>query len=64
MLGDVNADAVVDEKDLKAIVDYIMGKVPEGIFDVDLANVNQDSRVDAADVVFLINLISQANNNE
>ena len=63
-LGDVNADTFVDEKDLQAIIDYIMGKIPEGIFDVDLANVNQDSRVDAADVVFLINQLSQTNNNE
>ena len=63
-LGDVNADTVVDEKDLKAIVEFIMGKIPEGNFDVDLANVNQDSRVDAADVVALINLIVQTSNNE
>lgn len=58
-LGDVNADNVVDEKDLEAVVDYIMGKIPEGIFDVDMANVNRDDRVDAADVVALINLLDQ-----
>ena len=63
-LGDVNADTVVDEKDLKAIVEFIMGKIPEGNFDVNLANVNQDSRVDAADMVALINLIVQTSNNE
>ena len=60
-LGDVNADNVVDEKDLKAIVDYIMGNLQEGIFDVDMADVNRDGRVDAADVVALINLLGTTN---
>lgn len=56
-LGDVNCDGYVNEADLKGIVDYIMGNTPEGTFDVDNADVNQDKDVNAADVVALINLL-------
>lgn len=56
-LGDVNADTKVDEKDLKAVINHIMGMTPEGFFDVNMANINKDDKVDATDVVCLINLM-------
>jgi hypothetical protein len=55
--GDVNGDNVLDEKDLNAIVNHIMGKPQEGYFDINLADVNKDGKVDAADIVKLVNMI-------
>lgn len=55
--GDVNGDDVLDEKDLKAMINHIMGKPQEGNFDVNMANINKDDEVDVADVVCLINLM-------
>ena len=59
IIGDVNGDDVLDEKDLKAMINHIMGKPQEGLFDVNMANINKDDKVDAADVVCLINLMRQ-----
>lgn len=53
-LGDVNFDGSVNEKDLNAVIDYIMGITPQGTFDVYNADVNQDRQVNAADIVGLI----------
>jgi hypothetical protein len=61
VIGDVNGDEVLDDNDLKAVVDYIMGRTPEGLFDPDKANLNHDEDVNAADVVLLINLMGQQN---
>ena len=61
VIGDVNDDKVLDDNDLKAVVDYIMGRTPEGFFDPDKANLNHDEDVNAADVVLLINLLGQQN---
>jgi len=55
--GDVNGDDVLDDKDLKALINHIMGKPQDGIFDVNMANINKDDKVDATDVVCLINLM-------
>ena len=55
--GDVNGDNVLDEKDLNAIANHIMGKPQEGYFDINLADVNKDRKVDAADIVKLVNMI-------
>jgi hypothetical protein len=55
--GDVNGDNVLDEKDLNAIANHIMGKPQEGYFDINLADVNKDGKVDAADIVKLVNMI-------
>ena len=55
--GDVNGDDVLDEKDLKAMINHIMGKPQEGFFDVNMANINKDDDVDVADVVCLIKLM-------
>lgn len=54
--GDVNSDGEIDEKDIIAIVNHIMGQTPDG-FDEEAANVNGDNEINAADIVALINLI-------
>ena len=61
VIGDVNDDKVLDDNDMKAVIDYIMGRTPEGLFDPDKANLNHDDDVNAADVVLLINLLGQQN---
>ena len=55
--GDVNGDDVLDEKDLNAMINHIMGKPQEGNFDVNMANINKDDKVNIVDVVMLINLL-------
>ena len=57
-LGDVNGDGYVTDADVKAIADFIMGKTPEG-FDMDAADANQDTNVDAADIVTIIKYIKE-----
>ena len=55
-LGDANNDDIVDANDIKTIADYIMGKNPTG-FVFDNADINGDTKVDAADLVLLIKMI-------
>ena len=54
--GDANGDGFVDADDVKLIADYIMGKNPPG-FNFNNANINGDSKVDAADLVLLVNMV-------
>lgn len=54
--GDVNGDGFLDEKDLHAIINHIMGKPQAGNFDVNKADINKDGKVNAADVVEFIKL--------
>ena len=54
LLGDVNGDDEVDEKDKKAIICHIMGKTPDN-FSEYAADINKDDKVNIADVVTLIN---------
>ena len=49
----------MDENDLNAIVSHIMGNPQEGSFDVNMADVNKDGNVNAADVVFLAKMLGQ-----
>lgn len=51
VIGDVNGDKALDKKDLNAIVNHIMDKPQEGKFDKDMADINKDGEVNAADVV-------------
>jgi hypothetical protein len=53
-LGDVNDDGIIDDKDVKALASHIMGNTPTD-FEEELADVNEDTKVDVADVVMLIN---------
>lgn len=57
IVGDVNGDDVVDEEDLKAVINHILDKPQEEEFDVNMANINKDDKVDVADVVLLIKLM-------
>ena len=52
--GDANCDGTVNQYDLEAIVDYMMGRTQKAAFDMDNADMNQDGGVDVADVVELI----------
>lgn len=52
--GDVNGDGKIDEKDIKLIAEYIMGKSPEN-FNKDEADVNEDGIVNAIDIVEVVN---------
>ena len=54
--GDANGDGFTDADDVKLIADYIMGKNPPG-FNFNNANINGDSKVDAADLVLLVNMV-------
>lgn len=55
-LGDANNDTKVDSKDIDAIVDYIMeGKTENFIFKN--ADVKTDSKINAADIVEIVNNI-------
>ena len=57
-LGDANGDGYVTDADVKAIADFIMGKTPEG-FDMEAADANQDTNVNAADIVTVIKYIKE-----
>lgn len=53
LVGDVNGDGVLDKKDIEDLADYIIGKIPTN-FNVKMANLNDDTRVDAVDIVLLV----------
>ena len=55
--GDLNLDDVVDQNDMDALVGFVMGKNPEGFYE-GLADLNGDNKVDAADVVKMVDLLS------
>ena len=59
--GDVDGNGVVDQNDLIALVNYIMGKAPAD-FDDRNTNINGDGKVDVVDVVKLVDIIKQNNN--
>lgn len=52
--GDANCDGTVNQNDLDAIVDYLMGRTQKSAFDMDNADMNRDGGVDVADVVEFI----------
>jgi hypothetical protein len=54
LLGDANCDGTVNQNDLDAIVDYLMGRTQKTTFDMDNADMNRDGGVDVADVVEFI----------
>lgn len=56
--NDVNEDGKVDKDDLQAIVDYIMGKASKG-FIWQNADVTGDDKVNAADVVKVVDIIKK-----
>ena len=56
--GDVNLDDEVDSDDRDAIVTFIMGRIPE-VFYKCLADLNNDNKVNAADLVLFVNAVRQ-----
>ncbi len=61
MKGDVYRDGVIDEKDLTALVEIVLGKVtienkPDN-YDFDAAYVNDDEYINIADVTALVNIL-------
>ena len=54
--GDANNDGKLDADDIKAVVDYILTGKTDG-FDFENADLNGDKKVDAADLVMLINKV-------
>ena len=55
--GDANSDWEVNAADINAIVEYIMKGKTEG-FVFENANVNSDDKLDAADIVMILNIIN------
>ena len=56
MFGDVNGDNKVDNNDLNDLVSYIMGNSPAH-FNKDAADLNNDNRVNAADIVKMVKIL-------
>ena len=54
--GDVNLDGQVDVADINAFVAYIIGEASEGLYE-EIADLNGDNKIDAADIVLLINMV-------
>ena len=54
-LGDVNGDGSKNSFDIRAIVNYILGKPQEGAFNEQAADINSDGHITIADVTALVN---------
>ena len=60
LTGDANGDGVVNGKDVEAIAQHIMGELPEGdLFSKKNADINGDEKIDATDIVQLVNRVNQ-----
>ena len=60
LTGDANGDGVVNGKDVEAIAQHIMGDLPEGDhFSKKNADINGDEKIDATDIVQLVNRVNQ-----
>ena len=57
ILGDVNLDFEVNKTDLNATTSHIMGEKQEGFYE-NLADLNNDEKVNAADVVKLVTILN------
>ena len=53
----MNRDGLVDVSDVTALVDIILGKDPDNVFDHVAANVNKDETIDVSDVTALVDII-------
>ncbi len=58
-LGDVNGDHNIDENDLDVIVKIVMGETPSDIQEL-AGDLNNDGKVDAADVVKMVDILNNA----
>lgn len=57
LAGDADGSGEVDAKDITAIVDYLLGKNPEN-FNKKNADANNDKKVNVADIVEIVNTIT------
>ena len=57
ILGDVNSDGQISIADVTALVNIILGKDSEGVYNHAAADVNQDTTISIADVTALVNII-------
>lgn len=57
IIGDVNLDGKVDQKDVDDVVAYIYGEKTSAGFDAKIADVNGDEKVNVADVVKIVSII-------
>ena len=55
-LGDVNNDQIVDISDVLLIVDYILGRNPEGFIRAK-SDINKDGQIDISDVLSTVDII-------
>ena len=58
LVGDTNYDGKIDKTDLGNIVKTAMGKKPSSV-DMNECDVNMDNKVNAADVVLLVDILNQ-----
>ena len=58
IMGDANCDGVVDTQDIGDIAKFIMGEQTSETFDEEAADANGDDKVNAADIVEVVNIIS------
>lgn len=58
LTGDVNGDDVVNDADVKDVASHIIGMTPKG-FNKDAADVNNDNKVNAADIVLINKIINK-----
>lgn len=56
--GDANSDGVVDDKDINAIVEFLMNGKTDG-FNFNNADANNDQKVNVADIVDIVNMIKK-----
>ena len=59
IMGDVNADKLIDVADVVGIVNYILGEPAEDFVEM-AADVNGDGKIDIDDIVALVNIILDA----
>ena len=58
VLGDADGNGYVQQKDIDAIVNHLMGNTPDG-FDEKGADANLDDKINAADIVTVVNMLKQ-----
>lgn len=58
LAGDADGNGTVDANDITAVADYLLGKNPDN-FNKKNADANNDSKVNAADIVVIVNMSSK-----
>ena len=58
VLGDVDGNGFVQQKDVDAIANYLLGKTLDG-FDEKGADANLDGKINTVDIVTVVNMLKQ-----